>query len=52
MTTNVQNELLGEVYTLAEHEENVRRLKSGEITSANANGSAIIAKPAGATSAI
>lgn len=31
--SNAQNELLGEVYTLAEHEENVRRLKSGEITS-------------------
>ena len=28
-----QNVLLGKVYTLAEHEENVRRLKSGEITS-------------------
>jgi len=32
MTTNAQNELHGRVYTLAEHEENVRRLKSGEIT--------------------
>jgi hypothetical protein len=30
---NAQTELLGEVYTLAEHEENVRRLRSGEITS-------------------
>src|SRR6266508_705943 len=30
---SAQTGLLGEVYTLAEHEENVRRLKSGEITS-------------------
>jgi hypothetical protein len=30
--TNAQNELHGEVYTLAEHEENLRRLKRGEIT--------------------
>jgi hypothetical protein len=30
---SAQNGLLGEVYTLAEHEENIRRLKSGEITS-------------------
>ncbi|MCI0388070.1 MAG: hypothetical protein MOB07_04790, partial [Acidobacteria bacterium] len=29
---SAQNGLLGEVYTLAEHEENIRRLKSGEIT--------------------
>jgi hypothetical protein len=28
---SAQNGLLGEVYTLAEHEENIRRLKSGEI---------------------
>jgi hypothetical protein len=29
---SAQNGLLGEVYTLAEHEVNIRRLKSGEIT--------------------
>lgn len=29
---NAQNDLLGEVYTLAEYEENLRRLKRGEIT--------------------
>ena len=30
--TNAQNELHGEVYSLAEHEEDLRRLKRGEIT--------------------
>jgi hypothetical protein len=30
---NAQTGMLGEVYTLTEHEENVRRLKSGEIMS-------------------
>src|SRR6266511_6419896 len=30
--SNAEAGLLGEVYTLAKHEENVRRLKRGEIT--------------------